>query len=161
MKEVVRKVKKSNLNCHSSRYEDISELVNTSTRITSAQILRVDAVDAKNNFALLFSGRLPQKIKIVTAGANNKNGRSTLKLTKIIIYGTPPIELMNSEAIPNVLYKDFPDKLPIVPKEIRKRINVASGVESQVVEVLKDVPVSFGDLLVSVDFAFVEGFLLK
>lgn len=63
---------------------------------------------------------------------------------------------MDSGAIRNVLFEDFTNNLSIVLKETHKSIRVATGVTSQVVGILKEVLVAFGDLLVSVDLLVVE-----
>lgn len=71
------------------------------------------------------------------------------------MYGHKVCTLLDFEAISNVLSSMLVDQYSVVFKENKRSITVATGKHCAVVELLKGVPVSFGEGKTFLDFMVV------
>lgn len=77
-------------------------------------MLRGDAVEVKREMDNMFSGK--SQLKVGVSGSDMDHVRLQLKTILVKVYGTGAGAPLDSGAVPNVLCKDFVDRLGIEPE---------------------------------------------
>lgn len=134
--------RKSGIWKHSPKYDVILELENAPSGLNFGHLLREDAFAAKMDIDRLFFGKLAKNMSM--AGTSREdNGRLVLKVATLAVYGSRVEALMDSWAIPNFISLALAERLTFKPDSTTRSITVATVERSNVVGILRDVPVSF------------------
>ena len=134
-------------------YDLISSLAQASAGKKFGHIARVDIDFAKEVLQKMLSGR---KIRSSEKFANRDevHGLSMSKhlLLRVKVYSEDILSLFNSGAMPKLMSKGMVNRLNIRIAPTRRRFKVANGDSEPCLGALTDVPVSMGELTISLDF---------
>lgn len=97
------------------------------------------------------------KLKIGVAEGNKDHGRRVLTTILVKIFGTAVRALLVSRTVPNVLSKEFVDRLGVDAEKTKRRITGVPEEKTPVFGILKDVPVHLDEKVVRMTFPVVEG----
>lgn len=140
-------------------YAVVGQLVTASSGFAFGQLLSGDAKGAEEELRRLFS---PFKIREATTKAPKTNPavmptcNHLLKLVSVQVYGTGTNELLYEGTVPKHISTDFANYLKLQQKPTHMIMMFADGSNSSCIARLRDIPVSFGDLTVRMDFPAIE-----
>ena len=146
--------KKAALQEHVGKYNVIADLANASSRLKFGQVVCGDAEAAKKEIGRLFS-RQRNRTRAYAGHVDTRPKR--LKLVTVRVYSTTAQALFDSGAVPNLISPLLVSNLCLTPQPSKKRIPVADGGNAPFIGALLQVPTSFGELSVNLDYLVVEG----
>ena len=139
------------------KYDLINNLAQAQAGITFGHIARGDIDFAKNELQRILSEKMGRSI-VNFAGKDEAHGLSMSRnlLVQVHVYSESTMALFDSDAIPNVTSQKILKKLHLCMQTTNQSIKVASCASEKCVGTLNEVPISFGELVVSMDFLVLE-----
>ena len=122
--------------------------------MTFCELIRGDAEAAKKEIGRLFS---KQRSRPRAYASHVDTRPKRLSLVTVRVYSTVAQALLDSSAVPNLISPKLVSHLCLTPRPSKKRITVADGGNAPCNGVLLQVPTSFGELTVNLDYLVVEG----
>ena len=153
-KKAKKVTKKTSLQEYVRKYNVISELANASSGLTFRQLVRGDADVAKREIVRLFA---KQRVRGRTFAGHADTRSRRLRLVTVKVYGTEAQALLDSGAVPNIILPKLASKLCLSPQPTEKHITVADGANAPCLGSLHQIPTSFGEVIVKLDFLVVKG----
>lgn len=96
---------------HAPTYEFSRELGKASCGLTFRKLMSGDAIEAKREMVKILSAK--SSLKVGVAGETKDHGKRIIKTILVKVYGTEARNLLDSGAVPNVLSKEFVERLGI------------------------------------------------
>ena len=139
---------------YAGKYDVISELANASTGLTFGQLIRGDGEKAKSEIRRLLTRgtRVRRNVAAAVPGSSLTVRPRRLKVVQIKTFGTDAEALLDSGAVPNLISEKLCKKLSVDFNKKHIGLTVADGQRAHSIGTITDVPISFDDLHISMDF---------
>ena len=148
---------KEGLTEYVGKYNVISELANANTGLTFGQLIRGDGEKAKSDIKRLLARGARVRRNVTAAVSTSSNVRPRrLKVVQIRAHGLPSEALLDSGAVPNLISEKFCKKLNLTFEQKSVGLTVADGQRARSIGLVSELPISFEDLHISMDFHVME-----
>ena len=149
-----RATRREGISDYVGKYDVVSELANASTGLTFGQLIRGDGEKAKSEIRRLLTRgtRVRRNVAAAVPGSSLTVRPRRLKVVQIKTFGTDAEALLDSGAVPNLISEKLCKKLSVDFNKKHIGLTVADGQRAHSIGTITDVPISFDDLHISMDF---------